>query len=173
MDQKIVIIKPQIMKRNFLRHLTTLHSAFNMKKMLLVAAIATLWLSRATAAPGEQLLSLFNRTLPDAQYTRWTEDKDHYMVSFTRNESLCRIWYDRSGMLVYSLKYGQENDLPLRVLQAVKKRYPNRQIDGLIEITRNNAVSYEITLSDDRKWYVVNATSYGDVSLKYTLKKRA
>lgn len=172
MDHKTVTIKLQTMKRNFFRHLTTLHSAFNIKKMLLTAAVATLWLSQATAAPGEELLNLFNRTFPDAKYTRWTEDKEHYIVSFSRNESLCRIWYDKEGALVYSLKYSQENDLPTRVLHAVKKRYPNRHIDGVIEITNHNNVSYELTLSDDRKWYVVSATSYGDVSLKYALRKR-
>lgn len=147
------------MKRNFFYH-------------LVLTAIAVFSLSAATASPSEALLRLFSRTFPDAKYIRWNEEGGYHIVSFTRNESQCRIWYDNEGALVYSLRYCQESELPMKVLLAVKKRYHDRRIDGVIEVTNRNGVNYELTLSDERKWYVVNATAYGDVSLKYSFRKQ-
>lgn len=159
------------MKRITLYHLAALHAAFNMKKTVLSIAITILSLS-AAAAPDEPLLQLFNRTFPDAQYIRWIEDGEHHIVSFTQNETQCRIWYDKKGTLIYSLRYGQGNELPLSVLTAVKKKYHDKHIDGVTEITTQHSVIYELVLSDDKKWYVANVTEYGDVSQKYSFRKQ-
>lgn len=147
------------MKRHFLN------------KLILTVAIALLGTFHVTAAPSESLLQLFNRTFPDAKYVKWAEEEGFYIVSFTRNDSQCRIWYDKEGSLVYSLKYCQETELPMKVLLAVKRRYHDKQIEGVTELTNKNGVTYEVVLSDAKKWYVVNATSYADVSLKYALRK--
>jgi hypothetical protein len=147
------------MKRNFFYH-------------VVLMAIAVLSISTASAAPSEALLRLFNRTFPDAKYTRWTEEGGYHIVSFTRNDTHCRIWYDNEGSLVYSLRYCQESELPMKVLLAVKKRYNERRIEGVTEVTNKNGVTYELVLSDERKWYVINATAYGAVSLKYSLRKQ-
>ena len=147
------------MKRHFLN------------KIILTVAIALLGTFHVTAAPSESLVQLFNRTFPDAKYVRWAEQEGLYVVSFTRNDAQCRIWYDKEGSLVYSLKYCQETELPMKVLLAVKKRYHDKHIDGVTELTNKNGVTYEVVLSDEKKWYVVNATAYADVSLKYALRK--
>jgi len=160
MKHKIIFIKLQTMKRNFLN------------KIILAAAIVVLGISQAVAAPGENLLQLFNRTFPDAKYVKWAEEGGYYVVSFTRNETPCRIWYDKEGSLMYSLRYCQEAQLPMRVLLAVKKRYHDKHIEGATELTNKSGVTYEFVLGDEKKWYVVNATAYGDVSLKYSLRKQ-
>lgn len=147
------------MKRHFL------------SKIILTVAIALLGTFHVTAAPSESLLQLFNRTFPDAKYVRWAEKEGFYIVSFTRNDTQCRIWYDNEGSLVYSLRYCQETELPMKVLLAVKKRYHDKHIDGVTELTNKSGVTYELVLSDEKKWYVVNATAYGDVSQKYALRK--
>lgn len=147
------------MKRHFLN------------KIFLTVAIALLGTFHVTAAPSESLLQLFNRTFPDAQYVKWAEKEGLYIVSFTRNDAQCRIWYDKEGSLVYSLKYCQEAELPMKVLLAVKKRYHDKHIEGVTELTNKSGVFYEVLLSDEKKWYVVNSTAYGDVSLKHALRK--
>ncbi len=159
------------MKQRFFYHFAALNAAFNMKKTVLSIAITMLSLS-AAAAPDEPLLQLFNRTFPDAQYIRWIEKGEHHIVSFTQNETQCRIWYDKKGTLIYSLRYGRENELPMPVLMAVKKKYHDKHIDGVTEITTQHSVTYELTLSDDKKWYVANVTADGNVSPKYSFRKQ-
>jgi hypothetical protein len=171
MNDKITIIKLQTMKPNFFYHLAALHAAFKMKKTVLSIAITLLSLS-AIAAPDEPLLELFNRTFPDAKYIRWVEKGEHHIVSFTQNDTQCRIWYDKKGTLIYSLRYGLGNELPLPVLMAVKKKYRDKHIDGVTEITTQDSVTYELVLSDDQKWYVARVTDHGEVSQKYSLRKQ-
>jgi uncharacterized protein YaeQ len=142
-----------------------------MKKILL-GALAVLWLSSAAAAPGEGLLRQFSSTFPGAKYVRWTENEGHHVASFTWNDTPCRVWYDDDGSIVYSLRYSGESELPVKVLAMVKKKYHNRQVDGVVEISTKNGTSYELTLSDDKKWYVVSASAQGDLSLKYYLVKK-
>jgi len=158
-------IKPPNMKPNI----------FNQsKKLLLVAALAIFSLSQATAATSEELIRAFNHTFPDARYVRWTEDHDYQVVSFTLNETQCKICYSKEGAIVYSLKYMQENDLPLKPLMAVKKKYKDKQIVGVVELTNANGVLYELTISDDKKWYVVRADAQGGiVYTRYAFNKPA
>lgn len=150
------------MKRNFR----------GISKILLIMITATLWLSHAMAAPNDTVLRVFSQTFPDAKSTSWVEDSEYYIVSFTRNDTQCRIWYDKAGALVYALRYCQESELPLSVLLTVKKEYHNKHIEGVTELTNKSGVTYELLLSDNKKWYVVNSTSNGDVYLKYAMKKQ-
>lgn len=159
------------MKRNLFSYLATIHATFNIKGAALAGAITLLSLS-AMAIPGDALLRQFNHTFPDAQYIRWTEEGEYHIVSFTRNETQCRIWYNQKGILVYSLRYCQEDTLPLPVLMAVKKKYHDKHIDGVTEITTQQSTTYDITLSDEKKWYVASVTDHGDISPKYFFRKQ-
>lgn len=142
-----------------------------MKKVFLLAAAITLLVSATHADPSLRLLQLFNRAFPDAEYVRWTEDKVGYLVSFDQNEDHYKIWYDKDGNLVSSIKYGQEKNLPLKVLMAVRKKFKDKNIFGVTELTNENGVRYRLMLSDDKKWYIVNATTDGSLSLSGSYKK--
>lgn len=144
-----------------------------MKRILFSYLIIAIFsLSSAKAAPGETLVQVFSNTFPDAKYARWTENGEYYIVSFTRNETRYRVWYDKAGTLVYSLRYCQEGELPVKVLLEVKKKHPDKHIDGVIEITDTNGVIYELILKGKKKWYVVHAAPSGDIILKYSLLKQ-
>jgi hypothetical protein len=142
------------------------------KKIFLLLVAAVLWLSPAMAAPNDTVLRVFSQTFPDAKYTKWVEDSEYYIVSFSRDETQCRIWYDKEGALVYALRYCGESELPLSVLLTIKKEYHNKHIDGVTELTNKSGVTYEILLSDNKKWYVVKSASNGDMYLKYAMGKQ-
>ncbi len=158
------------MKRNLFSYLAT-HTVFNMKKTAL-AVITVLFSLSAVATPGDALLRQFNLAFPDAQYIRWTEAEEYHIVSFTRNSTQCRIWYDQKGMLVYSLRYCQEDELPLPVLIAIKKKYHDKHIEGVTEVTNQQGTTYELTLSDEKKWYVISVTDRGNISPKNSFRKQ-
>jgi hypothetical protein len=159
------------MKQNFFYHLAALNTVFNMKKTVLAVAITMLSLS-AAATPSDPLIRLFSRTFPDAKYIRWTEEREYYLVTFTQNDTRCMIWYDKEDTFVYSLRYCQENELPLHVLLAVKKRYHDKHIDGVTEITTQHDVTYTLILSDNKKLSVVDVTALGEISPKYSFQKQ-
>lgn len=171
MKHKIVYIKLQTMKRNLFSYLTAIHAVFNMKRTVLAVATVLCALS-AIATPGDALLRQFNLAFPDAQYIRWTESEEYHIVSFTRNDTQCRIWYDQKGTLVYSLRYCREDELPLHVLTAVKKKYHDKHIEGVTEITNQQGTAYELALSDEKKWYVISVTDRGNISTKNSFRKQ-
>jgi len=160
------------MKQNSRSHAIAFYAAFNMKKLFLVTALVIFSLSRTiAAAPNEELIRVFSHTFPDAKYVRWTEDHEYHVVSFTLNETQCKIWYTKEGTFLYSLKYSGENELPLKPLLAVKKKYKDKHIVGVVELTNQYGVTYELTLSDDKKWYVVRAGADGEVYTRHTFSK--
>jgi len=160
------------MKRITFLRVAVFHPMLNVKRIVLIASMILCAQLSLFAAPNEALLRLFNRMFPEAQYIRWTEDGAFDVVCFVQDDSQYRIWYDKQGTLVYSLRYCGENELPLTVLRSVKKKYRDRHIEGVTEITNKAGVSYELLLSDDSKWYAVISTASGNVALKYSLKKQ-
>lgn len=159
------------MKRKLFSYRAAIPVVFNIKATA-IAVVTILCSLSAIAMPGEGLLRQFNRTFPDAQYIRWTESGEYHIVSFTRNDTQCRIWYDQTGVLVYSLRYCQENELPLPVLMAVKKKYHDKHIEGVTEITNREGTTYQLALSDEKKWYVISVTDDGDISPKNSFRKQ-
>lgn len=160
------------MKRNAFIRVAVLHPVLHLKRVVLIASVILCAQLPLLAAPDEALLKLFHRSFPEAEYIRWTEDGDFNVVCFVQNESQYRIWYDRQGTLIYSLRYCGENELPLTVLRAVKKKYRDRHIEGVTEVTNRSGVCYELLLSDGEKWYTVTSTSSGNVALKSSMKKQ-
>ena len=160
------------MKRITFLRVAVFHPMLNVKRIVLIAAIIFCSQLSLFAAPNETVLRLFNHTFPEAQYIRWTEDGAFDVVCFVQDDSQYRIWYDKQGTLVYSLRYCGEKELPLTVLRAVKKKYRDRRIEGVTEITNKAGVNYEVLLSDENKWYSVTSTVSGNVGLKYSLKKQ-
>src|ERR1041385_1335292 len=73
-----------------------------MKKMILYVTCVLLVCSVA-AAPDSKLIERFNNTFPNSKDVKWREDKDGYVVSFTRNETFNKAFYNKAGDFVYSL----------------------------------------------------------------------
>jgi len=137
-----------------------------MKKIFFIATAALLAVNIAKADPSEKLLNSFRQTFPDARAVKWNESETGYLVSFTQTGTLTKIKYDKDGSFVNSLRYYQEKDLPIKVLMAIKKKYDGKQVFGVTEFTNTDGVTYQVTLNDDKKWYIVNATTEGDLILK-------
>ncbi|WP_153796852.1 hypothetical protein [Foetidibacter luteolus] len=142
-----------------------------MKKIFVIAAGLILSTSVAKADPNEKLVQSFNQTFPNAQSVKWSENDNGYLVSFTQTGTLTKIRYDKEGNFLNSLRYYQEKDLPLKVLLAVKKKYKDKSVFGVTELTNENGVTYQLTLNDDKKWYIINSTTDGDLSLKDSYTK--
>ncbi|WP_298738005.1 hypothetical protein [uncultured Chitinophaga sp.] len=143
-----------------------------MKKHLLLALFLALGcLSQLQAAPGRPLLDMFTRMFPNAEYVTWSADHGYHMVSFTQGETASRMWFDDNGALIQSLRYCLEEELPVKITAALKKKFNNKQIYGFTEVTNRAGIKYEVILNDSKKWYRVSVSNLGDVSLKYTMKK--
>lgn len=143
-----------------------------MKKIsfLLIAMLVTT--VSLFASPSAKLLKAFSESFPDAQNVKWHEDDKGFLVSFNQGEVLTKVNYDKKGEFVSSLRYYDENKLPLNILLSVKKRFPEKQIFGVTEFTDREGVNYHIKMQDDKRWYTVKSDANGNMQIEERFKKQ-
>ena len=84
---------------------------------------------------------------------------------------MVRAEYDKNGNLLSSLRYYQEDHLPLNIFYKVKKEYPDKSIDVVTEVSIPEGMAYLIQLQDEKGWTIVRADVDGELSVKDSFDK--
>lgn len=142
-----------------------------MKKITITLAVILLAASHLFANPDAKLLQAFNEAFPLAKDTKWHEDKNGYLVSFTQMGVATKVNYDKQGNYMNSLRYYDESKLPLNIQLNLKKRYPEKTVFGVTEFSNNEETVYHIKMQDYAYWYTVKATPSGSLSIEEKMKK--
>jgi hypothetical protein len=129
----------------------------------------------AFAAPdgtiSDKLLQAFNRTFPDAQQVKWAETEDRYMVNFKQGDILTKVEYDKEGNFVSSLRYYSEKNLPVNILCRLQKKYADKKVFGVTEVTTEASVEYYVKLEDAENWITVKSNVDGIMQVVEKYKK--
>jgi hypothetical protein len=143
-----------------------------MKTFLLAVAIGCSMLSYAKG-PGvdERVLAAFNTTFKNANNVSWTELANTYEVKFSDNNIQMRVVYDKEGNMVNTLRYYNEDKLPVLILTKVKAKYPGKTIYGVTEESSDDGLYYHIILEDSKTWLTVKSDSGGSLHVEKKLKK--
>lgn len=119
----------------------------------------------------DKLLQAFHRTFPDAQQVKWAETEDRYLVNFKQGEILTKVEYDKEGNFLSSLRYYSEKNLPVNILYRLQKRYADKKVFGVTELTSDNSVEYYIKLEDANSWITVRSNVDGALQVVEKYKK--
>jgi len=119
----------------------------------------------------EKVLKAFNQTFSDAKDAIWSEYDSYYEVKFKQSEVSARLKYDEEGNVIEAYRYYQEQQLPPYVLGRLKKKYADKKVFGITEVTKESLLEYFITLEDDQHWYTVRSDSFGNLDLQKKFKK--
>lgn len=119
----------------------------------------------------EKLLQSFKQTFPNAQEVKWLETGEKYIVNFKENGILTKIDYDKDGNFVSSLRYYSEKNLPLNILTKLQKKYADKKIFGVTEMTSDSNVDYYIKMEDDKNWITVKSNADGNFQVVEKYKK--
>ena len=119
----------------------------------------------------DKLLQAFKQTFPDAQQVKWAEQEDKYMVNFKQGDVLTKIEYDKEGNFLSSLRYYSEKNLPVSILCRLQKKYADKKIFGVTEMTTDSAVEYYIKLEDETTWITVRSNADGNMQVVEKYKK--
>ena len=133
-----------------------------MKRAIVYAACIFI-VSTAAAAPGSKLVQRFSETFPNAKNVKWVDDKAGYFVSFTQNENYNKVFYNKEGNFVYSLKYFNGDALPVNILMAINGKYDAAKIIGATELTTQNNTVYDVKLTKEDKIYCLNLLTDGTI----------
>ena len=134
-----------------------------MKKAIAYLATCILIVSSIAAAPGSKILQRFNETFPNAKNVKWIDDKDGYFVSFSQNENYNKVFYNKDGDFVYSLKYSNGDQLPTNIAMALNKKFGETKMLGVTEVTTQTSTVYNVKLSKDEKLYCLNILTDGTI----------
>lgn len=135
-----------------------------MKKAILYAVCVLMVSSAIAAAPGSKLLERFNQTFPNAKNITWRDDKAGYFASFTQNGNFTKVFYNKTGEFVYSLKYSDAASLPTNILMTLNKKFGESKIIGVTEVTTQDNAVYNVKLAKDDKLYSLNLLTDGTIT---------
>ena len=119
----------------------------------------------------EKILNSFKQTFPDAQQVKWLEQADRYTVNFKENGILTKIDYDKDGNFISSLRYYTEKNLPINILCRLQKKYADKKVFGVTEMTSESTVEYYIKLEDDQNWITVKSNADGNMQVVEKYRK--
>jgi hypothetical protein len=145
-----------------------------MKKVILSVALLVSIIAGATGSPSdvsEKILKSFNETFDKAQDVVWHEYEDYVQANFKMDEIQVRAQYDQEGVLLKTTRYYGEKQLLPNIVSKLRKKYANREIFGITEMTSPDEVNFLITLKDEKHWYVVKSDVYGNFEQKEKFKR--
>lgn len=119
----------------------------------------------------DKLLQAFQRTFPDAQQVKWAETEDRYLVNFRQGDILTKVEYDKDGNFIGSLRYYSEKNLPVNILCRLQKKYSDKKVFGVTEITTDASVEYYVKLEDAENWITVKSNVDGAMQVVEKYKK--
>jgi hypothetical protein len=86
------------------------------------------------------------------------------------NEQAVTAWYNSDAVLVTIARNILYAQLPISVINALQKNYPEAALYGIIEVIRNNEIHYQVTAERKNKILVLNITPAGGISIKKRIK---
>ncbi|HXB91769.1 MAG TPA: hypothetical protein VNU72_05750 [Puia sp.] len=119
----------------------------------------------------DKLLNSFKQTFPDAEQVKWMEQEDKYTVNFKEKGILTKIEYDKDGNFLASVRYYTEKNLPVNIICKLQKKFADKTVFGVTEMTTDNAVEYYIKLEDANSWVTVRSGIDGNMSVVEKYKK--
>ncbi|MDP9040691.1 MAG: hypothetical protein M3N30_01840 [Bacteroidota bacterium] len=148
----------------------------NSRSMFCLLLLLTQMHARADSAPltvREKLINEFKATAALAKKTYWNETVDRSFVHFKEHEVVSETEYDVNGNFIATVKYYKSADmLPRRLALELRKKFPDKTIFGITEITTETETCYYIKLEDSKKWITVKGSSNGFMALVEKLNKQ-
>jgi hypothetical protein len=147
------------------QHFQTL-KVYNMKKLLFVAALLTGFTAIATPLPteiSEKVLKAFQETFANATDVTWHEYEKYAQANFKQDDVQIKAQFSEDGTLIKTYRYYTEKQLLPNIVAKLRKRYGNKEIAGVTELTSDDEVSFVINLRDDKNYYIVKSDIYGNL----------
>lgn len=145
-----------------------------MKKITLAAVALLITAAGYAANPpevAEKVLNAFKQTFYDPQEIKWYDNDNGYEVHFKCDNILSKVWYDGEGNITSTHRYYGEYNLPPFILGKIKKKYADKKVFGVTEITNDAGLNYYVTLEDSKSWLTLKSDPLGYLEVYEKLKK--
>jgi hypothetical protein len=132
--------------------------------LLLSAGLSTVF-AAAGPNPDEQVLNLFKKEFTAAENVVWSKQGDYDKAIFLLAGYRVVAWFNpQTAQLEGSIREIFFDQLPLIVMTAVDRRFPEADISNVKEINNAEGTSYRILLDSKNKKYSIRVGSAGNIS---------
>jgi hypothetical protein len=108
---------------------------------------------------------IFSKQFAGAQNVKWTRLDDGYLrVTFVLNGTSAESFFDSDAQLLGTVRNLFYAQLPLSVIQAIDKKFPEPVIIVVKEITNSEGTSYKVVLEQKNKKYSIRVNSLGEIT---------
>jgi hypothetical protein len=142
-----------------------------MKKSILTLAAFFLILTTFAAGPSEIVLKNFNATFNNPTEVTWYDSQDFHQAYFVQSGITTRVKYDKKGNFISAIRYYVEENLPIHIVNQLKKNYSKLKVYGVTEVTTNETVNYFVTLEDEKNWTLVQVLVTGETATLNKFRK--
>lgn len=104
----------------------------------------------------------FRRAYPEVTGEKWSQQNDHYIVSFNINDINNKVVYTKSGQVDYSLKIYTPGQLPEEIKRAVKSVYYEYSITNAQELHTSMQTIFLVKITDGTAWKTIRLSN-GDM----------
>ncbi len=127
----------------------------NMKKLalLIFAVVASVALNAQELKSSEVPQSFTEGLLkvyPTATDIKWDKRGTDYKVKFNVGSLGHEIWFNREGKMVKVDRNITQAEIPVKVMEIIKRDYPDYKIDSVESVEKDGRVSYVIEL--EKSW---------------------
>ena len=124
-----------------------------MKKRILLLSIVLVSFtafSFAADAPAisKNVIHSFNQQFSNAKDIKWERTANYIKAGFTINDMVLYAYFNNSGELIAVTRFISPNQLPLQILNSLKKQNTGFWISDLFEIETESGTDYYATIEN-------------------------
>ncbi len=115
---------------------------------------------------------LFHHSFPEVKNVTWYKVEVTYEAYFKKpDSSVCKIFYSRTGKLLYTFNYYSGEELPIFIKTVLAEKYKDMKILNVTEVyTDRTTIFY--TILENKKWiYKVKLSGDGEIMDSETFLK--
>jgi hypothetical protein len=118
-----------------------------------------------------EITTSFNKDFVSATNVSWNKQKDFTKATFTMNNQVMFAYYDQSGDLIASARNILSEQLPINLMNDLKKGYSNYWISELFEMDKEGQAFYYVTLENADETLILKSSSFNSWSTYKRSKK--
>ncbi|MEO7923267.1 MAG: hypothetical protein ABIR30_06270 [Chitinophagaceae bacterium] len=141
-----------------------------MKKIILIVSL--LFTAGATAVfanndpqPDEEVLNMFKKEFTAAENVIWSRQGEYDKATFLLAGHRVVAWFNpATTQLEGSIREIFFDQLPLTVMTAIDRKFPEAEISNVKEINNSEGTSYKVLLQSNKKRYYIKVGPGGNIN---------
>ena len=131
---------------------------------LLLTVIASSAFTNKDTRPGPGVEEVFKQEFVNAENVSWSQQDNYQKATFVLAGHRVIAYFNEDNELAGCIRDIFYDQLPIAVMKAVDKKFPDADMQEVREITNSDGTSYLLRADFNNKKYKVRVSSAGDIT---------